>query len=133
MPAEFLHQYELFLQKAHADLRSAEILFKADDIEVDVSIVLFHLQQAAEKYLKALISHHGMHFEKIHDLRRLLDLCHECGIALPAYAEDFVELNPFAVEGRYALLHDDMADAERFLRLVSEFGEFASSALRQTR
>jgi HEPN domain-containing protein len=133
MPGEFLRQYELFLRKAHADLRSAEILFKADDSEVDVSIVLFHLQQAAEKYLKALISHHGTHFEKIHDLRRLLDLCRECGITLPAYAEDFVELNPFAVEGRYALLHDDMADAERFLMLVNEFGEFAVSALHQNR
>lgn len=130
MPAEFLHQYELFLQKAHADLKSAEILFRADDIEIDMSIVLFHLQQAAEKYLKALISHHGTHFEKIHDLRRLIDLCNECGIPLPAYTEDFVELNPFAVEGRYALLHDDMADAERFLGMLKEFEVFVSNGLK---
>jgi HEPN domain-containing protein len=129
MPGEFLHQYELFLRKAHADLRSAEILFKADDVEIDLSIVLFHLQQAAEKYLKALISHHGTHFEKIHDLRRLIDLCHECGIAIPDYTEDFVELNPFAVEGRYALLHDDMADAEQFIGLLKEFEIFVSTCL----
>lgn len=129
MPAEFLHQYEIFIRKAHADLKSAEILFKADDVEIDISIVLFHLQQAAEKFLKALVSNHGTHFEKIHDLRRLIDLCHECGIVLPSYVEDFMELNPFAVEGRYSLIHDDMADVERFIDLLKQFEVFVATGL----
>ena len=37
-------------------------------------IVGFHAQQAAEKYLKALLTRHQIEFPKIHVIRRLLIL-----------------------------------------------------------
>jgi HEPN domain-containing protein len=85
------------------------------------------LQQAAEKYLKAMLAFHGVHFEKVHDLERLLAMCTQHDIALPDYAASFVELNPYAVEGRYDLIVDDTHDAERFCERIAAFREFCTT------
>lgn len=129
MPVEFMRQCEIFRRKAIADLKAAEILFNADDVELDLTVALFHLQQAAEKLLKALLSNAGIHFEKLHDLRQLITLCKTNSISLPDYVNEFIELNPYAVEGRYAILHDDIADSGRFIQMMKEFERYVTLAL----
>jgi len=37
-------------------------------------LICYHCQQAAEKYLKALLVYHGQSVKKTHDLEELLDL-----------------------------------------------------------
>jgi HEPN domain-containing protein len=120
MLASFPRQYELMYQKGTSDLALAIHALSINDVEIDVEIIFFHLQQAAEKYLKALLSFHGVHYEKIHDIRRLIELCLSNSIELPNQAEVLVDLNPFAVEGRYAVIADDMYDAQVFIDLLRQ-------------
>ena len=120
MPANFSRQYEIMYQKGTSDLALATYALAIDDSEIDVEIIFFHLQQAAEKYLKALLSFHDVHYDKIHDIRRLIKLCQTNSIELPNQVEELVNLNPFAVEERYGVIADDMYDAQTFIDLLQK-------------
>jgi HEPN domain-containing protein len=64
-------------------------------------IVAFHPQQAAEKYLKALLTRHQTEFPKTHVIRRLLILL---GPVEPLIAEELDDANwlsPYGAEIRY--------------------------------
>ncbi len=82
--------------KANADLDVAVHLMREGARFRE--IVCFHSQQAAEKYLKALLVRHQLEFPKTHDIKDLLDPVH------PAAAEalrDAEFLTPFGVKIRY--------------------------------
>lgn len=102
MPVKFPHQYEILLKKADGDLALVQHVLALVDKPIDAEIIFFHLQQAVEKYLKALICYNGVHFEKVHDIDKLITFCLNNSIDLPDYINVFIELNPYAVEGRYA-------------------------------
>ncbi len=129
MPASFRHQYELMYQKATSDLALAIHALAIDDAEIDVEIIFFHLQQAAEKYLKALLSFHDVHYEKIHDIRCLIELCQTNSIELPNQTEKLVDLNPFAVEERYAVVADDLCDAQVFIDLLRKMKYYVAARI----
>ena len=129
MPASFPRQYELMYQKGTSDLALATYALAIDDTEIDVEIIFFHLQQAAEKFLKAMLSFHGVHYEKIHDIRRLIELCQTNSIELPNLTEKLVDLNPFAVEGRYAVIADDMYDAQIFIDLLRNIKGYVATRI----
>ncbi|MBN1294983.1 MAG: HEPN domain-containing protein [Candidatus Latescibacteria bacterium] len=104
---EFPEQYEIFLKKARSDLALAKIGYNAHDSGVDQATLIFHLQQAAEKLIKAILAFSEVHFEKTHDIRMLMDLCVRSGIELPHYVKKLMELNPYAVIGRYDIVDVD--------------------------
>ncbi len=87
-----------WLRKAHLDFRTVERLIAEDPFR---DIVAFHAQQAAEKYLKALLTRHQIEFPKTHELRRLLELLSEVEPRLAASLTDVKWLDPFGVEVRY--------------------------------
>ncbi|MBN2035446.1 MAG: HEPN domain-containing protein [Chitinispirillaceae bacterium] len=122
MPDKPPKHYEILRQKADVDLAAVEHLIHAPDI--DSELLLFHLQQAAEKYLKALLSHRNIHFEKTHDLIELLDLCAENDIILPDYANEFENLYPYAVQGRYEMTSSADVDPGLFLKKLQIFKTF---------
>jgi HEPN domain-containing protein len=124
MQGKFPHQYEILFKKADADLALVEHALALEDKPIEVDIIFFHLQQAVEKYLKALVCYNGVHFEKIHDIDKIITLCRSSSIELPDYIDVFIELNPYAVEGRYAVIADDIDDAERFAKLLKQLREF---------
>ena len=64
-------------------------------------IVVFHAQQAVEKYLKALLTRHQTEFPKTHVIRRLLLLLRPVDPALADALEDANWLSPFGVDIRY--------------------------------
>lgn len=64
---------------------------------------------------EALFTYKSVRFAKTHDLDELVDLAEEHGIVLPAFMDKLTELSPYAVEGRYAILHDDLHDIEDML------------------
>jgi HEPN domain-containing protein len=99
------------------------------DKPIDAEIIFYHLQQAAEKYLKALICYNGIHFEKVHDIDKLISVCRSNSIDIPDYIYAFIELNPYAVEGRYAVISDDMDNAEVYAKLLVQLREFVSGTL----
>jgi HEPN domain-containing protein len=100
MPGEFQPLYKILLTKAKSDIAIANHAVEANDQSIDQDSIMFHYQQAAEKLLKALLSWAGVHFEKIHDITRLIECCREANIALAEGAEELETLNPYAVQGR---------------------------------
>jgi len=65
--------------------------------------ICFHLQQSAEKFLKAFIIAHDLEFRKIHDLQTLLKICESKEPALRQLQPDCDFLSPFYVDARYPL------------------------------
>ena len=129
MADKFPHQFEIFKKKADADLSLVCLALSFEEQKIDLDIVFFHLQQAVEKYLKTLISLNGVHFEKIHDIQKLISVCGDNSVLLPEYIDTFVELNPYAVEGRYAVIADDMAEAEVYEKFLSQFKLYVEKAI----
>ena len=85
---------------------------------------MFHIQQCVEKLIKALFSFHSVRFSKTHDLDELVDLALDHEIELPSFMEKLTELSPYAVEGRYAIIHDDLHDISDMLVKSEQFLEY---------
>ena len=133
MAKKFLKQYEIFYKKACADLESARFLLDAIEKEnkiLDVEVVFFHLQQAAEKFIKSLCSYNEVHVGKTHDISNLIGILDENGIQYPEYIKEFSVLTQYAVEGRYAVIHDDCQDSGKYIALMDTFKSFIDSAIK---
>ena len=61
-----------------------------------LNLVGFHVQQAIEKALKALLVARQIEFPRTHDLARLLVLLKQAGIHYPAALERVKDLTPLA-------------------------------------
>lgn len=86
----------------------------------------FHAQQAAEKLLKALLTHHRVEFEKVHSIDYLVELGLEVAPELSELRDRATALTDFAVEPRYPLprhevTHDEAAEAIAIAREVRTF------------
>jgi HEPN domain-containing protein len=83
--------------------------------------VCFHAQQGAEKYLKALLSLHGIDFPTSHDLTELAALVPK-EIHLQAPASAFKTLNPYAIETRYPSWGEELTrrEAREAVRLAKQ-------------
>lgn len=98
--------------------------------EIADSILGFHAQQAIEKWLKAVLAGRGIEFEYTHDLRHLLGLIEDAGIAFPLDTPEVVMFTEFAVPLRYEdLLDAESLDRRAAVALVDEVGTWARSAL----
>ena len=62
---------------------------------------VFHAQQCAEKYLKALLVARNQRFPRTHDLAALSDLCEQNEILLPVDQDALQKLSAYAVQIRY--------------------------------
>jgi len=129
MPNKFQHQYQIYYKKATADFVHVQQVVVLNNPLIDESILLFHLQQAAEKYLKSLLSFRNIHFAKLHDIKKILDLFTEYGIETPPNAEAFIELTPYAVEGRYDLIVNDNIDIHQFITLIDQLKIFVEGII----
>ena len=86
------------LESAREDAEAARLMAEA---EVPNRIVGFHVQQSVEMFLKAVLSSHGVGYERTHDIERLTSLLAESAMELPADFEELAQLTPWAVERRY--------------------------------
>lgn len=93
---ELVHQW---IAKAELDFELAVHLLGQDGRFREV--IAFHAQQAAEKYLKALLVQHQIPFPKTHDVGRLLDLLATTDPLAVASLREVDALTPFGVETRY--------------------------------
>jgi len=105
--------------KAENDLRNIALVLPNPDCPYDT--VCFHAQQAAEKYLKGLLSFHGVSFRKTHDLEELAALV-PAGASLSLRRELLFELSQLAVVPRYPGFEQDVdkETAEEALRLAQQ-------------
>lgn len=88
-----------YLAKGREDEAVLEELI--DNPRISDAVFGFHAQQAAEKYMKAVLAIDQERPQKSHDLRSLADQCGEAGHPLPDELEEVLELSPFAVQERY--------------------------------
>lgn len=105
------------LALAERDYQSALILAHAENPQPDVAG--FHLQQAAEKALKAWLALIGIDYPKTHDLNPLLGLLEDQDENIEPFWV-LLELNPFAVQFRYELPGEDFANFERLSQLTKK-------------
>ena len=120
MGKKFLRQYEILFKKAVVDLNSAKVIwisFEQGNIELDMEVIFFHLQQCSEKLIKSLLDFNQIKFPRTHDLQSLINLLESNEIELDGVKE-LLPLSVYAVEGRYAILHDDLDDVDRYIEIV---------------
>ncbi len=114
-----------FLQKGQED----EVLLGklVTDTEVSESIFGFHVQQAAEKYIKGVLAMDASRPTRAHDLGALLEEAESLGHAIPAELMDLQWFTPFAVQNRYPFLEPappiDRAAALDLVRLTYSWAE----------
>lgn len=89
-----------WVRKAEDDYAAALYLSRKRESPVP-SIVCFHCQQCAEKYLKALLVEEDIRFPKTHDLLALLKLLMRVAPFLVSFRDKLEPLNDYAVEFRY--------------------------------
>lgn len=87
-----------WIDKAEMDFAAARVLASQTALRETVG---FHCQQAAGKYLKALLTHVQVEFRKTHDLEELLSLVATGKRPLPITSEDARWLTRFGVDIRY--------------------------------
>jgi HEPN domain-containing protein len=82
--------------------------------------VCFHAQQAAEKLLKAFLSHHGQALQHTHDLVALLAECAAIEPSLAGQQADCQSLTYYAVGVRYpnTLFEPDEADGRAMIEAM---------------
>jgi len=116
------------LKKATDDERLlAEVIESA---QVSDEIIGFHCQQAAEKLLKALLSEAGVDFPRTHNLRLLMDLLIDTGVALPESLADIDLLTPYGTLFRYEDLPCEVVlDRRRFYELICSLHQFVVNRL----
>lgn len=95
-PAEEAAQWA---DRAARDLRAADLMLGVD--QPDIEIAAFHLQQAAEKLVKALLILADQEVPKRHDLRQLADRLGPGSPIPPALAAGLAGLTTWAISGRY--------------------------------
>jgi len=115
---------DMFLYKARVDLNTSIFLLKAFDkgeVEIDFELIYFHLQQSAEKLLKSLLSYMKIRVLKTHDISDLINLLSLDNIKNIANLNELENLTQYAIEGRYAILHDDLEDADKYIDILEKF------------
>lgn len=114
LTAEWVH-------KAEADWLAAHRLDEEQPRLNDA--ICFHAQQAAEKYLKALLQELGLPVPRIHDLEKLLDLLLPHDSPLRGLRRSSVFLSQFAVDYRYPGESAKTRQAKAALRSVNRVRE----------
>ena len=88
-----------WLRKAEEDFQVARELMERD--RISYTPVGFHGQQAAEKFLKGLLTRHQIPFPKAHDIEELLVLAEKATPGIHAELREAEILSPYGVEIRY--------------------------------
>jgi HEPN domain-containing protein len=117
-------------KKAEHDLRMADIgLAHAAPLDT----IAFHVQQTAEKTLKALLASRDIEYPRTHDVEALLDLAVPLYPELEAHREPLLGLSAYAVDMRYdADLDPSREEVEAALQAVRRLRETVARLLATT-
>ena len=129
VPPEVVEVHRHWVRKAEHDLEAASRIMAIEE-GCPFDTVCFHCRQAAEKYLKCLLTYLGIQAPRTHDLKALAALI-PLEQPFPVRVEDLAELNPYSVDVRYA---DDwrepqLSDANRAIELASQVKAAVRKAL----
>ena len=106
------------IRKADNDLRMAKIGLQHD---APLDTVCFHIQQSAEKLLKAVLANQAGHYPFTHDLRELLLLAVDHFPSLEGYRDTLPSFTSFAVAMRYdESIEPDLEETKQAFQIVQE-------------
>ena len=100
----------VLLDAARRDVGALRVMHRSD--EVSDEVFGFHVQQAAEKALKARLALLGETYPLTHNLEALLDLLEGLGVATEPYRK-MVGYTPYAVEFRYEVVDSGTESLDR--------------------
>ncbi len=123
---------DMFFYKAYIDLNTSKYLLKGfnnGEIEIDFELIYFHLQQCAEKLLKSLLSKYKIRVLKTHDIEDLIELLENHNINTIEDIHILEKLTQYAVEGRYAILHDNLEDTDKYIVILDKLLEFTKQKI----
>jgi HEPN domain-containing protein len=117
----------LLIRKAEGD---ESILDKPlDDPEVADDVLGFHVQQAVENRLKAVLGCHEVEYDRTHSISYLTALLERHGIESPRCRAQIEELTPWAVAARYEDRLEEVLDRVAARELVSAVREWSQRHL----
>ena len=118
-----------WIDKAERDYAAGSHLLPAGGVYFEA--VAFHAQQAAEKYLKALLVWHQIEFPKTHDINLLLTLLSDLQSGLPTELAEAGNLTSYAVEYRYPGDYPEVTrkDAQEALEIAAKVRQAVLQAL----
>lgn len=90
---------QAWLQRAQSDLALAQAALETPNVLREDAC--FHMQQCAEKALKALLLYLAIDFPRTHAIEALLDLLQDAGVEIPENINESFFLSQYAVETRY--------------------------------
>ncbi len=99
------------------------------DAEASDAIVLFHAQQAVEKFIKSALASRGVVYRRTHDLLELSSLATQNGLAIPADPALLARLGPYAVEFRYMCILAPTVSRVEAEALIDRLLEWAKQEL----
>jgi HEPN domain-containing protein len=102
----------------------------APDVDLADDIVGLHAQQAAEKYLKAVLAFRGITYRRVHSITYLLGLLEDHEVHAPPRAAELETLTPWAPQARYDHEADAVLDREAAVELVVAVRAWAEAELR---
>ena len=117
-----------WFEKARKDLRRVEVLLADDDIEG----AGFHLQQAAEKYLKGYLLGKGWDLKRTHDLEVLLNEAMTHDNRFRYYLDACTMVREFYVEERYPFIGSPPPARTEFETAVDTIREMTTLILEET-
>ena len=105
--------------KAEEDYLTVEELSKIH-VRRFATIICFHSQQCAEKYLKALLIACNIEPPRTHSLETLLDLIVSEVPELERYRDLLIDLTPYSVQYRYPGVVATRDDAKYCAKIIQE-------------
>ncbi len=119
---------EDWIKKAEDNYISALALVRRRNQRVP-DVVCNQCQQAAEKYLKALLVWHALDFPKTHDLRQLEDLLFSAAADVRLIDEQLQLLNPYGIDIRYPGRQATLEEAKEAVKAMKQVRQFARAKL----
>ncbi|MBI3693950.1 MAG: HEPN domain-containing protein [Acidobacteria bacterium] len=119
-------QAQVLATKAEHDIQLAQLGL---DNNAALDGVCFHLQQAAEKLLKALLSFLSLDYPLTHNIQVLLDLALAHCPELAPLRPELTALSPYAVEMRYDDIYPEREEALTAWQAVGRLRQVVHSRL----
>jgi HEPN domain-containing protein len=92
----------------------------------------FHVQQAVEKRLKAVLAFHEVEYDRTHSVSYLTALLERHGVSSPPCREQIEGLTPWAVAARYEDTFQEVLDRAAARQLLSELRDWSQRILSQS-